>query len=136
MKNVLSDERKNGSKRNASTYFRGNEMKPRRRKVNRLDDRGLRCKGVTTTARATDSLASAMKNLVLGNPEATMAHLIDCFDHIRESKNVNDEVWRRYGRKKRDDRRKAIEIKALKQSPPITGEHYGKGMAFALYTER
>lgn len=107
-------------------------MKPRRKKVKRLADRNLRGLEITTTSRATDSLASAMKNLELGNREMAMVHLIDVLDYLMETKVVGNEIWRRYTRKKKDDRRKAVELKALKQSPPLPDVHYEQGIAFML----
>lgn len=110
-------------------------MRPRRRKINRLDDRNLRNKGIAVTSRAADALASAMKNLLKEKPEATLEHLVDVFDHLMEAKVIDNEIWRRYTRKKRDDRRKAEEIKGLLQSPPVTDEHYEQGMSFVVLPE-
>ena len=110
-------------------------MRPRRRKINRLADRNLRAKGIVTNSRAADALASAMKNLLKEKPEVTMEYLIDVFDHLMETKVIDNEIWRRYTRKKRDDRRKAEEIKLLKSSPSITDEHCEQGMNFIVLEE-
>lgn len=111
------------------------KMKPRRKKLNRLDDRNLRAKGIVVTSRAADALASAMKNILKERPEAAMEHLIDVFDHLMETKVIDNETWRRYIRKKKDDRKKADIIYHLKKSPPVIEEHCRVGMEFVLETE-
>lgn len=109
-------------------------MRARRKKIKRLDDRNLRAKGIVTTSRATDSLASAMKNIIQGKP-SVLEHIIDALDHLRETKVIDNEIWKRYRKEKKENRKKADVIYFLKKSPPVLEEHCRRGMDFVLEAE-
>jgi hypothetical protein len=88
-------------------------MKPRIKKIKRLDDRSLIGLNHTLQGRCADSLASAMKNVELDKRDMAMVHLLDVFDYLMEYKNTNHEVWKRYRKKKKEARAKAEKLKAL-----------------------
>lgn len=73
-----------------------------------------------------------MKNLELDNREMAMVHLVDVFDYLMETKVVGNEIWKRYTQKKKDNRRKAVEIKALKKSPPLADIYCEQGIDYML----
>ena len=93
-------------------------MRARRKRIKRLDDRNLRAKGIVTTSRASDALASAMKNILHEKPEVAIDYLVDVFDYIMETKTIDNEVWKRYQKKRKEARKKSLKLKELLRSPP------------------